>query len=125
MNLVNQHGSELVLSKAFEEQAAAFAKTGRGFRLITFDFHKQCGATSYHKCVRLLSPSRAQVLKREIALLLHLHRRRLANAVDRVLDCLAWAKCIAEYFEPLLPCAAQHAWYEVLHTEWPEQRCSS
>ena len=51
MNLVNQHGSELVLSKAFEEQAAAFAKTGRGFRLITFDFHKQCGATSYHKCV--------------------------------------------------------------------------
>ncbi len=52
MNLVNQHGSELVLSRAFEEQAAAFAKAGRGFRLITFDFHKQCGATSYHKCVR-------------------------------------------------------------------------
>ena len=52
VNLVNQHGSELVLSKAFEEQAAAFAKTGSGFRLITFDFHKQCGATSYHKCVR-------------------------------------------------------------------------
>jgi len=52
VNLVNQHGSELVLSRAFEEQAAAFAKGGRGFRLITFDFHKQCGGTSYHKCVR-------------------------------------------------------------------------
>ena len=51
VNLVNQHGSELILSKAFEEQAATFARTNRGFRLITFDFHKQCGATSYHKCV--------------------------------------------------------------------------
>ena len=56
VNLVNQHGSELILSKAFEEQAAAFAKTNRGFRLITFDFHKQCGATSYHKCVRPRRP---------------------------------------------------------------------
>ncbi len=53
VNLVNQKGSELVLSKAFEEQAAAFAKSSRGFRLVTFDFHKECGATSYHKCVAL------------------------------------------------------------------------
>ena len=51
VNLVNQKGSELVLSKAFEEQAAAFARSSRGFRLVTFDFHKECGATSYHKCV--------------------------------------------------------------------------
>ena len=51
VNLVNQHGSELILSRAFEEQAAAFAKSSRGFRLVTFDFHKECGATSYHKCV--------------------------------------------------------------------------
>ena len=54
VNLVNQHGSELVLSKAFEEQASEFAKSSGGFRLVTFDFHKQCGATSYHKCAKHL-----------------------------------------------------------------------
>lgn len=49
INLVNQHGSEGVLAQRFQEQAERFAKGKTGFRLIPFDFHKICGATSYDK----------------------------------------------------------------------------
>lgn len=53
VNLINQHGSEGVLAKAFDEEALRFAKTSSGLRLVPFDFHKQCGASKYHKCVSL------------------------------------------------------------------------
>ena len=49
VNLVNQHGSEGVLAKAFQEEAQRFAQTSRGLRLVAFDFHQQCGASKYHK----------------------------------------------------------------------------
>lgn len=49
VNLINQHGSEGVLAKAFDEEALRFAETSRGLRLVAFDFHKQCGASKYHK----------------------------------------------------------------------------
>ena len=49
VNLVNQHGSEGVLCKVFADEAARLAATTPGFTLISFDFHKECGATSYHK----------------------------------------------------------------------------
>ena len=49
VNLINQHGSEGVLAKAFDEEALRFAKTSSGLRLVPFDFHKQCGASKYHK----------------------------------------------------------------------------
>ena len=49
VNLVNQHGSEGVLAKAFQEEVQRFAQTSRGLRLVPFDFHKQCGASKYHK----------------------------------------------------------------------------
>lgn len=49
INLVNQHGSEGVLAQRFQEQADRFGKGKTGFRLIPFDFHKICGATSYDK----------------------------------------------------------------------------
>lgn len=50
INLVNQHGSEGLLADRFLEQADRFSKARSGFRLIPFDFHKICGATSYQKC---------------------------------------------------------------------------
>lgn len=53
INLVNQHGSEGVLCQAYEEEADRFGKSTSGFRLISFDFHKQCGATKYHNLEKL------------------------------------------------------------------------
>ena len=50
VNLVNQHGTEGILSSAFEAEAKCFAQEKAGFNLISFDFHKECGAASYHKC---------------------------------------------------------------------------
>jgi len=50
INLVNQHGSEGVLAAKLQEEADRFGRSASNFRLIAFDFHKQCGATSYHKC---------------------------------------------------------------------------
>jgi hypothetical protein len=53
INLINQHGSEGVLCQALEKEAARFAKSTSGFRLISFDFHKQCGAKKYHNLEKL------------------------------------------------------------------------
>jgi hypothetical protein len=47
VNLANQTGREGVLSAAYADAAAAFAAQAPGFRLVPFDFHKQCGATNY------------------------------------------------------------------------------
>lgn len=58
VNLVNQHGSEGILSTAFTEEAARFAKDNPGFSLISFDFHKECGAASYHNLSKLWSALR-------------------------------------------------------------------
>jgi hypothetical protein len=49
VNLANQHGSEGVLGKAFKEQAERFAKVKPGFEVVSFDFHKECGATRYDR----------------------------------------------------------------------------
>jgi hypothetical protein len=48
VNLVNQHGSEGKLCRAFE----ALVEGVRGslpISIVSFDFHKECGKTSY-KC---------------------------------------------------------------------------
>lgn len=37
-------------TQALEKEAGRFAKSTSGFRLISFDFHRQCGAKKYHKC---------------------------------------------------------------------------
>ena len=50
VNLANQHGSEGILGKAFSEQAQRFARVKPGFEVISFDFHKECGATRYDRC---------------------------------------------------------------------------
>ena len=49
VNLANQHGSEGILCKAFKEEAERFAKVKPGFEVISFDFHKECGATRYDR----------------------------------------------------------------------------
>ena len=49
VNLANQHGSEWVLGKAFKEQAERFARAKPGFEVVSFDFHKECGATRYDR----------------------------------------------------------------------------
>jgi hypothetical protein len=49
VNLANQHGSEGILGKAFKEEAERFAKVKPGFEVISFDFHKECGATRYDR----------------------------------------------------------------------------
>lgn len=47
MNLANQHGSELRLGAAYAELSKRFSAQHSGFRLVAFDFHKECGATNY------------------------------------------------------------------------------
>ena len=47
INLANQTGREGKLSGAYAEAAAAVTATNPAFRLVPFDFHKQCGATNY------------------------------------------------------------------------------
>lgn len=47
INLANQTGREGKLSAAYRETADRFCAAFGGFRLVPFDFHKQCGATNY------------------------------------------------------------------------------
>ena len=48
INLANQTGREGKLSAAYKAAADQYAASGgAGFRLVPFDFHKQCGATNY------------------------------------------------------------------------------
>lgn len=47
INLANQTGREGKLSAAYANAAAALAADDINFRLVPFDFHKQCGATNY------------------------------------------------------------------------------
>jgi SacI homology domain len=49
VSLVNLHGSEGVLARAFQDQVDRFNKTASGLRLVAFDFHQECGASRYHK----------------------------------------------------------------------------
>ena len=53
VNLANQHGSEGILGTAFKEQAERFARVKPGFEVVSFDFHKECGATRYDRCTSL------------------------------------------------------------------------
>ncbi len=55
VNLANQHGSEGILGKAFKEEAERFAKVKPGFDVISFDFHKECGATRYDRSAKVTS----------------------------------------------------------------------
>ncbi len=47
INLANQTGREGKLSSAYREAAERYSAAFSGFRLVPFDFHKQCGATNY------------------------------------------------------------------------------
>lgn len=47
INLANQTGREGKLSAAYRDAADRFSAAFGGFRLVPFDFHKQCGATNY------------------------------------------------------------------------------
>ena len=50
VNLAGLHGSEGVLSRAFQQEAVRFAATTPGVGYVDFDFHKECGATRYDRC---------------------------------------------------------------------------
>lgn len=47
INLANQTGREGKLSAAYASAAASLPSETARFRLVPFDFHKQCGATNY------------------------------------------------------------------------------
>ena len=47
INLANQTGREGKLSAAYASAAGFVAAEGVDFKLVPFDFHKQCGATNY------------------------------------------------------------------------------
>jgi len=49
VNLAHATGSEGSLTSAFDASTRRFSRTKSGFRLINFDFHKECGATRYHR----------------------------------------------------------------------------
>ena len=51
MNLANQHGSEGVLSSAFQCEVERYSSKQQGLRLVPFDFHKECGASRYNRLV--------------------------------------------------------------------------
>lgn len=44
---MNSHGSEGMLSSAFIAESNKFRD--RGYKLIPFDFHKECGNKNYHR----------------------------------------------------------------------------
>ena len=50
VNLANQHGSEGILGHAFDEEAKRFSAKEPALRLVSFDFHKECGSTRYERC---------------------------------------------------------------------------
>ena len=52
MNLANQHGSEGVLSSAFQCEVERYSSKQQGLRLVPFDFHKECGASRYNRLAR-------------------------------------------------------------------------
>lgn len=54
INLANQTGREGRLSSAYRDSADRYCASFGGFRLVPFDFHKQCGATNYARCGWLL-----------------------------------------------------------------------
>ena len=62
VNLAGLHGSEGVLSRAFQQEATRFAATTPGVGYVDFDFHKECGATRYDRrgcCVGVCCASTA------------------------------------------------------------------
>lgn len=54
VNLAHKSGSEGRLTKAFDEETRRFSRMKTGFRLVNFDFHKECGTTRYHKLQDLM-----------------------------------------------------------------------
>ena len=57
VNLANHHGSEGTLTIAFERETKRFVvqpPPGMGaFRLLSFDFHRECGSTRYRNLAKL------------------------------------------------------------------------
>ncbi|GAX76741.1 hypothetical protein CEUSTIGMA_g4188.t1 [Chlamydomonas eustigma] len=50
INLINQHGGEGKLAKAFQDFSDRYACAGNtSFKYVPFDFHKECGTKSYHR----------------------------------------------------------------------------
>ena len=50
IDLVNQHGSEGQLEKAFAKEAQRYASSqGAPLTYVAFDFHKECGAKNYDR----------------------------------------------------------------------------
>jgi hypothetical protein len=50
IDLVNQHGSEGLLEKAFAKEAQRYASSkGAPLTYVAFDFHKECGAKNYDR----------------------------------------------------------------------------
>eukprot|EP00879_Flechtneria_rotunda_P022256 GHRR01023482.1.p1 GENE.GHRR01023482.1~~GHRR01023482.1.p1 ORF type:complete len:442 (+),score=142.53 GHRR01023482.1:302-1627(+) len=61
VNLVNQHGSEGLLEKAFAKEARRYGSNKSAALAYTaFDFHKECGATSYARLSVLLDKIRPE-----------------------------------------------------------------
>eukprot|EP00210_Caulerpa_lentillifera_P000137 g132.t1 len=54
VNLAHATGSEGKLTRAFDEETRRFSRMRNGFRLVNFDFHKECGTTRYHKLNSLI-----------------------------------------------------------------------
>lgn len=54
VNLVNQHGSEGRLAAEFERLAMTLPQQpGAALRVVSFDFHKECGSTNYGNLSKL------------------------------------------------------------------------
>ncbi len=49
INLVNQHGSEGRLAEQFTRLSDKFSSSHTNYHLVSFDFHKECGATNYSR----------------------------------------------------------------------------
>ena len=61
VNLAHTTGSEGLLTSAFDSATRRFSRAKDGFRLINFDFHKECGATRYDRLSILFDKIRADL----------------------------------------------------------------
>lgn len=64
INLVNQHGSEGQLERAFRKESKRYAAERQApWHYVAFDFHKECGAANYGRLAVLWEAVKADFYK--------------------------------------------------------------
>eukprot|EP00877_Chromochloris_zofingiensis_P011352 jgi/Chrzof1/6470/Cz18g12080.t1 len=91
INLVNQHGSEGQLERAFRKESKRYAAERQApWHYVAFDFHKECGAANYGRLAVLWEAVKADFYKYRMFLQVDGNVESRQSGVFRVncIDCL-------------------------------------